>query len=235
MVVKRICLIILSLLLAFGASAQKRKVQNRPYVDQRKWHYGFLAGIHLQDYKLVNTGYVTEDGQSWFADVPEYSPGFTVGVLSELLFKPVPLFAFCADVDFGDKKVVFREQESGEEYAQSMKSAYLSVPVDLKFAAERFNNYRPYLMAGIAPTYDFSVKKQGALLVKPFDCYVEVGLGCDFYLPYFKLIPELKFCFGLSNLIKKERKDLTDQSLLKFTQSVDKITSRMIVLTFYFE
>jgi hypothetical protein len=72
-------------------------------------------------------------------------------------------------------------------------------------------------------------------LVKPFDCYVEVGLGCDFYLPYFKLIPELKFCFGLANLIKKERKDLTDQSLLKFTQSVDKITSRMIVLTFYFE
>ena len=40
---------------------------------------------------------------------------------------------------------------------------------------------------------------------------------------------------GLANLIKKERKDLTDQSLLKFTQSVDKITSRMIVLTFYFE
>ncbi|MDE8698385.1 PorT family protein, partial [Bacteroides cellulosilyticus] len=73
------------------------------------------------------------------------------------------------------------------------------------------------------------------LLVKPFDCYVEVGLGCDFYLPYFKLIPELKFCFGLANLIKKDRKDLTDQSLLKFTQSVDKITSRMIVLTFYFE
>ena len=72
-------------------------------------------------------------------------------------------------------------------------------------------------------------------MVKPFDCYVEVGLGCDFYLPYFKLIPELKFCFGLANLIKKERKDLTDQSLLKFTQSVDKITSRMIVLTFYFE
>ncbi|KAA5431508.1 PorT family protein, partial [Bacteroides cellulosilyticus] len=27
---KRICLIILTLLLAFGASAQKRKVQNRP-------------------------------------------------------------------------------------------------------------------------------------------------------------------------------------------------------------
>lgn len=233
--VKRICLIILTLLLAFGASAQKRKVQNRPYIDQRRWHYGFLAGIHVQDYKLVNTGYVTEDGQSWFADVPEYSPGFTVGVLGELYLNQFLSLRLVPTLHFGDKKVVFREQASGEEHSQSMKSAYLSVPVDLKFSAERFNNYRPYLMTGIAPTYDFSVKKQGALLVKPFDCYVEVGLGCDFYLPYFKLIPELKFCFGLANLIKKDRKDLTDQSLLKFTQSVDKITSRMIVLTFYFE
>ena len=153
---KRICLIILTLLLAFGASAQKRKVQNRPYIDQRKWHYGFLAGIHVQDYKLVNTGYVTEDGQTWFADVPEYSPGFTVGVLGELYLNTFLSLRFIPTLHFGDKKVVFREQASGEEYSQSMKSAYLSVSIDLKFAAERFNNYRPYVVAGIAPTYDFS-------------------------------------------------------------------------------
>ena len=167
--------------------------------------------------------------------VTAYCPLFAGGVLGDLYLNTFLFLRLIPTLHFGDKKVLFREQGSGEEYSQSMKSAYLSVPIDLKFAAERFNNYRPYVVAGIAPTYDFSVKKQGALLVKPFDCYVEVGLGCDFYLPYFKLIPELKFCFGLANLIKKERKDLTDRSLLKFTQSVDKITSRMIVLTFYFE
>ena len=106
--VKRICLIILTLLLAFGASAQKRKVQNRPYIDQRRWHYGFLAGIHVQDYKLVNTGYVTEDGQSWFADVPEYSPGFTVGVLGELYLNQFLSLRLVPTLHFGDKKVVFR-------------------------------------------------------------------------------------------------------------------------------
>lgn len=229
--VKRICLIILTLLLALvlrHRSGRCRTVR----ISINGGGTMVLAGIHVQDYKLVNTGYVTEDGQSWFADVPEYSPGFTVGVLGELYLNQFLSLRLVPTLHFGDKKVVFREQASGEEHSQSMKSAYLSVPVDLKFSAERFNNYRPYLVAGIAPTYDFSVKKQGALLVKPFDCYVEVGLGCDFYLPYFKLIPELKFCFGLANLIKKDRKDLTDQSLLKFTQSVDKITSRMIVLTF---
>lgn len=161
----------------FGTEAEGAEPSVYRSTEVALW---FLAGIHVQDYKLVNTGYVTEDGQSWFADVPEYSPGFTVGVLGELYLNQFLSLRLVPTLHFGDKKVVFREQASGEEHSQSMKSAYLSVPVDLKFSAERFNNYRPYLVAGIAPTYDFSVKKQGALLVKPFDCYVEVGLGCDF-------------------------------------------------------
>ena len=177
----------------------------------------------------------SEDGQSWFADVPEYSPGFTVGVLGELYLNQFLSLRLVPTLHFGDKKVVFREQASGEEHSQSMKSAYLSVPVDLKFSAERFNNYRPYAVLGLSPTYDLSVKKSRPLLVKPFDCYIEVGLGCDLYLPFFKLIPELKFCFGLSNILEKNRTDLTDKSLMKFTESIGKVKSRMIVLTFYFE
>ena len=67
------------------------------------------------------------------------------------------------------------------------------------------------------------------------DFAVEIGLGCDFYLPFFKLIPELKFRFGLADLLEKKRNDLTDMSLMKFTQSIDRVNSRMIVLSFYFE
>ena len=57
----------------------------------------------------------------------------------------------------------------------------------------------------------------------------------NFYLPFFKLIPELKFCFGLADILVKNRKDLTDMNMLKYTQSLDKASSRMVVLTFYFE
>lgn len=215
--------------------AQTRKIQNRPYIDQRRMHYGFLIGMHVQDIKFVNNGYITEDGQSWFADVAEYSPGFSVGVLGELYLNQHFSARLIPTLHFGDKKVVFREQESGETFTQSMKSTYLSFPIDIKFNAERYNNYRPYLMAGINPMIDLSKKKQKALLLKSFDCYIEVGVGCDFYLPFFKLIPELKFCFGLANLLETKRNDLTDLSLMKYTQSIDKASSRMIVLSFYFE
>jgi hypothetical protein len=62
-----------------------------------------------------------------------------------------------------------------------------------------------------------------------------VGLGCDFYLPYFKFIPEIKFCFGLLDIINSKRKDLTDPALMNFTQSVDRGQNKMIVFTFYIE
>ena len=72
-------------------------------------------------------------------------------------------------------------------------------------------------------------------MLKPFDCYLEVGMGCDIYLPFFKLNPELKFCFGLADILKKNRKDLIDSSLLKYTKSLDGASSKLIVLTVYFE
>jgi hypothetical protein len=194
-----------------------------------------MIGLHTQDLKFVNNGFITDNGESWFADVASYSPGFSVGVLGELYLNKYLALRAIPTLHFGDKTVTFREQNSQKETTQQIKSTYLSVPFDLKFSAERFNNHRPYIMAGINPCFDLSIKKNSNLLLKSADCYLETGIGCDFYLPYFKLIPELKFCFGLSNLLQTSRNDLNDKSLMKFTQSVDRINSRMIVLSFYFE
>lgn len=220
-------------------AAQERKVQNRPYIDMRRWHYGFLFGVHMQDLEFVNNGYLhtteADAQESWFADVASYTPGFSVGVLGELRLTEYLALRFIPTMYFGDKTVTFREQSSGEVEWQAVKSTYLSVPVDVKWSAQRFNNYRPYVVAGLAPMVDLTVKRQRALLVQRADLAFEVGFGCDFYLPFFKLIPELKFCFGLSDVLVKDRSDLTDKNLLKYTQSLDKASNRMVVLTFYFE
>lgn len=220
-------------------SAQVRKVQNRPYIDMRRWHYGFLFGTHMQDLEFVNNGYIhtLEDGtqEEWFADVAGYTPGFSVGVLGELKLTDYLSLRIIPTMYFGDKAVTFREQVSGTLEFQAIKSTYLSVPIDVKWSAERFNNYRPYVVAGLAPMIDLTVKRQRELLVQRADVALEVGVGCDFYLPFFKLIPELKFCFGLADVLVKNRADLTDLNMLKYTQSLDAASNRMVVLTFYFE
>lgn len=233
---RKIIIGLLGCLWAVCGMAQERKLQYRPYIDQRRFHYGFLFGLHMQDLELQNNGYIDpESGEQWYADVDNYNPGFSVGVLGEMRLNKYLALRLVPTMHFGQKHVAFHEQTSGRDSTQNIKSTYISVPLDLKFSAPRFNNYRPYFIVGVNPMIDLTTKKQKALLMKPFDCYIEVGMGCDFYLPFFKLIPELKFCFGLADILQKDRSDLIDSSLHKFTHSLDKASSKMIVLTLYFE
>lgn len=233
---KRKLICILSLLLCITAFAQEQKLQNRPYIDQRKFHYGFFVGFHMQDLELTNNGYIDPaSGEQWYVDVDNYSPGFSVGVLGEMRLNTYLSLRLTPTMHFGQKHISFHEQVSGRDSTQNMKSVYISIPLDLKISGPRFNNYRPYILAGVNPMIDLTTKKQKALLMKPFDCYLEIGMGCDIYLPFFKLIPELKFCFGLANILQKNRTDLVDKNLMKFSNALDDASAKMIVLTLYFE
>lgn len=137
---------------------------------------------------------------------------------------------------FGSRDITMRELNTGNQERQNVKSTFVVVPVDLKFAAMRYRNARPYVVGGIMPAFDVTKKRSDFLQLKSSDFYISIGFGCDFYLPYFKLIPELKFCFGLSDVLVHDRPDLVDDpNKYKFTQSITKATSKMIVLTFYFE
>jgi len=234
----RIIFLLLCLFSLLGAYAQPRKVMNRPYIDTRQWHYGFHVGIHTQDIDLRNNGFIYTDGsiqEQWNAQVESYSPGFSVGVLGEARLGEYTSFRIAPTMHFGDKMVVLHDNISGGEVKQQIKSTYLAVPLDLKLSAPRYNNYRPYVMAGLCPTFDLTVKKQKELLVSRTDCMVEFGMGMDLYYPFFKLIPELKFCFGLRDVLVRDRSDLTDQTVLKYTDSLNGASNRMIVLTLYFE
>lgn len=215
--------------------AQTRRVMNRPYIDQRRFHYGFLAGLNLQDIELQQNGYKDANGNQWFAEAPNFEPGFSVGILGEFFLTKHLALRVIPTMHFGTKNMTYRNTKNNDRQYQSIKSTYISLPIDIKFSAERFNNYRPYAMVGVNPMLDLTVKRQQQLLLKKFDCYLEAGFGCDFYWPWFKFIPEIKFCYGLLNIIDKNRDDMTDASQLIFSESIDKGRSKMIVFTLYFE
>ena len=217
-----------------GAMAQKERVRNQPYADLKWLHLGFHVGNHSQDLLLTHTGVMT-NGETWFAEIPSYSPGFSVGVIGDMYMNPYFNLRFTPSIHFGDKKFKFREQATGEEFITNVRSSYLNFPLDVKYTALRLNNYRPYLIGGIYGSVDIGRKKGNPILLKSTDFGFEFGLGCDIYLPYFKLCPELKFCFGLVNLLEKDRPDLVDQANIKYTDALSKATSRMVILTFNFE
>ena len=232
------------------ASAQiDRKVQNKPYIDLRIMHFGILVGLNLQDIEFENTGPQTiynEDGTQHeeliLCDADKWNPGFTVGVLGELRMTDNFSLRFTPQMHFGAKHLTFLNMKQLDEeghpfrQTQDMKNTYVSLPIDLKFAAPRWNNHRPYIMAGINPTMNLTSGEQDMVRIKRFNTMMEIGLGCDFYLPFFKLIPELKFCFGLGDVLDKNHKnELRDENLKAYAGSVSSAQSKMIVLTFYFE
>ena len=232
---KRLLLVVyLFCLASTGIWAQKERVKNQPYADLKWLHLGFNVGIHAQDLLLTNTG-TSSNGEIWFAEIPSYSPGFSVGVIADMYMNPYFNLRFIPSIHFGDKKFVFREQNSGEEFETNVRSSYVSFPINVKYSALRLNNYRPYLTGGVYGALDIGRKKGNPLLMKSGDFGLEFGIGCDIYLPFFKLCPELKFSFGLVNLLEKDRPDLVDKELIKYTESLSKATSRMVTLTFNFE
>ena len=113
----------------------------------------------------------------------------------------------------------------------------LVLPVDVKFASLRYHNVRPYLTAGAMAVYDVAKKRnRDPIKLSTSDFMLTIGFGCDVYLPYFKFCPEIKFCFGLSDMVQHKRPDLTDDpDRMKFTNSLTKATQQMVVMTFYFE
>lgn len=231
------CVGVVALLSLAGGSvwAQPRKVQNLPYADYKLLHLGFSIGTHVQDMTFVHSGFVTEGGESWYMDIPDFSPGFNVNLMADLYLCQYLNLRVSPGIFFGNKVVKYRESNSQATQTQDLKSNYIVLPVELKFSAERCNNYRPYLIGGVMATADVSKKRNDFLKLNTFDGYLTIGIGCDLYLPYFKLIPELKFCFGLTDVINRKRNDLRDPADIKYTQSLKKATSNMVVLSFYFE
>ena len=237
------------LLLALVTMAQERKIQYKPYIDLRPMHFGILVGMNLQDIELDNVGPQTitlEDGttqeKTILCDDDRWNAGFSVGVLADLRLSQHLNLRFTPTMHFGAKHLTFRNMtdltQEGRPIVmrQDMKNTYISFPLDVKFSAERWNNYRPYMMAGINPMVNLTSKNQEYIQLKKSDLFVEVGLGCDLYLPFFKLIPELKFCYSLRDALDHNHaEELKDANMRMYTNSVSAGHSKMIVLTFYFE
>lgn len=212
------------------------KVPNRQYADLKRWHWGFSVGTHVQDLNFTHSGFVTEEGNQWQVEVPGFSPGFNATVLGDLRLHKYLNLRLSPGMYFGSKTVHMLDITTQQKEIQDIKSAYVVIPLDLKISGERLHNTRPYFSVGAMGVLDISKKRSDPLVMKNFDTMLTVGLGCDFYLPFFKLCPEIKFCFGLTDILKHGRPDLDENPAMQnFSKSLSKVKSNMVVLSFYFE
>ena len=237
------------LLTSTVALGQSRTVENRPYVDLRQFHFGVDVGTHLQDIELLNVGpqmIEQEDGsvveRFISCDQDRWDSGFNVGVLGEFRLSTHFQFRVAPTMYFGTRHLTFLNHSEADvngkptEERQQLKTAYISCALDMIFAAPRFNNHRPYIVTGLNPMINLSGRDNDYLKLKRYDIYAELGIGCDYYLPFFKLRPELKFMYSLTNSLDTDHANhLKNRNMIQYTNSVSRARTKIIALTFYFE
>lgn len=142
------------------------------------------------------------------------------------------LRTFPVNLTFTEKNFQYNlptpDTPEGESFVTQKKiqSISLSIPVQLKFTSDRINNFKVYMMAGVKGEYDLASnagarKAENLIKLKRLDYGVEAGLGFHFYFPMFVLTPEVKMGWGIGNLHSRDKN-------LKFSNTIDKISSRMI-------
>jgi len=209
-------------------------VQNLAHVDNKRYHFGFILGFNVMDLNVTNKG-IEENGKYWYAVPTSLSPGFTVGIISDLRIFECLNLRFTPALLFGDRTLTFIDQDKSSEVQVDVKSSLINFPLYLKFRGQRNGNYRPYLLGGGSATLDLGRQRENIIMLNQMDYGIEFGVGVDLYLPYFKLAPELKMFLGFADMLERNRPEIENYSDLKYTRAIEKLTSRIFILSFNFE
>ena len=105
------------------------------------------------------------------------------------------------------------------------------IPIYLKYRSERVNNGRAYLLFGGNVMIDMSATEQLSqsqnLEFHKTNYSLDVGFGIDIYFAYFKFSPEIKYSYGLKNMLINQDNE--------YNNLITKLSTRSILISLTFE
>ena len=223
--------------MVLSASSQKRRnVDNLPTFDDSKIHYGFYLGINQNDFK------VNYRPSNFPNTVVEITPtlGFNVGLIADfrvhknvnLRFEP-GLISNSKTIYFNNSPTLNTERDSIREIG----STYLHLPLVFKFSSDRWNNVRPYVLAGVSYDHNFSSNQEnsddnfsGEFRMKTSNFMYELGVGVDIYLSFFKFSPSIRGVFAMNRELIDD-----NNSNSPWTSPINIFSTRGVFLNFSFE
>ena len=258
-----VILLVIILCLPHAGKSQRRVVLNQPTFDQdHKFHFGFVLGVNMTyatirpisdlSTRIVDSIYIPDilplpDSARVLSINSTPTPGFVVSIVADMRMGEHFDLRFIPSLAFGDRTIFFdietyRTRTGVKDTIlrvtmnKKVPSTYINFPLELKYKAMRYNNFRPYLLTGVQYSLDLASqakkreqKNRSEKIIKfnQNDFYIEAGVGFDFYNEWFKFGLELKMMYGLMDVIKRENNI--------YTNSIDKVNSKIFQLSFTFE
>lgn len=231
--------ITLLLILAAQASFGQTRPSHLGSFDDRKLHYGIQVGYTQSKFDLH---YTPNDSirQTILGTTSYYSPGFHINVIGDLRLGDHLNLRLLPGITLISRDLAYNWSEAYTsthwkyDMRRTVESVYGEVPVEFKFRANRYNDFRPYLTLGGSWGFDFaSLRKnknnddESIIRLNPIDLRYTAGVGFDVFLRYVKFAIEFKMAFGLLDL-RVEDNDY-------YTLSTTDFKSRTFMLSFTFE
>jgi Outer membrane protein beta-barrel domain len=233
----RICFVsIILLLIASATFAQERELYLTDH-DSKPYYFGITLGANVSSFHIEHHPRFLQYDSVYTVN-PEYTAGFQLGLLAtgrlsnrfEVRFNPMLLFT--------DRGLTYKLKytdlfEQSDSVTKKIESVITTFPLQIKFFSDRIGNFRVYMLGGIKADIDLASNaraKRAEELVKiqKYDYGIEAGIGFNFYFPSFILSPEIKISNGFKNIHSRDEN-------LKYSNVLDRITSRMIVFCIHLE
>jgi hypothetical protein len=231
------------------APVSAQKAQNKPYVDDKLFHFGFQLGLNFASFGVTDSEIpianpITGKTEIYHARVSSLLPGFHVGFISDLRLCKYLDLRFCPGMQFSSRSLTYKT-ESGNpvegtpgKYGKNIDVLAMPVylPLYLKWSASREGNYRPYLIGGGGVSFNVSRDREKPVLLNLMDYFCEVGFGVDLYFRWFKFCPEITYRIGFANQLAPSsgRNERSPQDIF-YTDAISRLTSHCVCLTFNFE
>jgi opacity protein-like surface antigen len=223
--------------MVLSASSQKRRnVDNLPTFDDPKIHYGFYLGINQNDFK------VNYRPSNFPSTIVEIKPtlGFNVGLIADFRVHKNVNLRFEPGLISNSKTIYFNNNPSLSTERDSIReigSTYLHLPLVLKLSSDRWNNVRPYVLAGASYDHNFSSNQEnsddnfsGEFRMKTSNFMYELGVGVDIYLSFFKFSPSIRGVFAMNRELIDD-----NNSNSPWTSPINIFSTRGVFLNFSFE
>jgi hypothetical protein len=163
--------------------------------------------------------------------------GFNIGIVADLRLNDFMNLRFIPSLSFGERSLNYYIKFNNlivSSVEKKIESTYIEFPLELKLRSQRMTNTRAYVMGGAKYCIDLAsqAKKKSeedeiVIKLNRSDVHVEIGVGFDFYLVYFKLGTEIKMSYGITDLLVRENNLYTD--------GIEKLNSKMFQFSLTFE
>jgi hypothetical protein len=223
------------------------RYENYAHHDQKVYHFGFSLGFNRMDFALKPIenfhtlglgGFTTPTSEfdTLYSVLSRAENGFNIGIVSNLKLAPQWDLRFIPTLSFGDRNIIYHGFKNFAPITrtQQIESTFLDFPLHLKYKSVRMTNSRVFVIGGFKYSYDLASAEDKEELedevlarIKKNDFYYEMGVGFEYYFYYFKFATEIKASFGLRDILARENN--------MFSNSIDRLNSKIIMVSFTFE